>query len=51
MGVFTEAQPIYARHGIATFPVRPDKQPAVRGYLKVTHPALSERLATRFAHC
>ena len=33
--VFGEAQPIYAEHGIATFPVTKLKAPAVRGYLKM----------------
>jgi hypothetical protein len=33
--VFGDAQPIYAEHGIATFPVTELKAPAVRGYLKM----------------
>jgi Bifunctional DNA primase/polymerase, N-terminal/Primase C terminal 1 (PriCT-1) len=33
--VFSNAQPIYAEHGIATFPVTKSKAPAVRGYLKM----------------
>ena len=33
--VFADAQPIYAEHGIATFPVTELKAPAVRGYLKM----------------
>jgi hypothetical protein len=28
-GIFKGAQPIYAEHGIATFPVGPDKKPAI----------------------
>lgn len=32
MGVFANAQPEYAAHGIATFPVNPDKRPAIRNY-------------------
>ncbi len=31
MGLYTKWQPIYAAHGVATFPVKPDKSPAVRG--------------------
>lgn len=33
--VFGDAQPIYAEHGIATFPVTESKMPAVRGYLRM----------------
>ncbi|MGB8895454.1 MAG: bifunctional DNA primase/polymerase [Pseudolabrys sp.] len=33
--VFSNAQPIYAEHGIATFPVKESKEPAVRGYLRM----------------
>jgi Bifunctional DNA primase/polymerase, N-terminal/Primase C terminal 1 (PriCT-1) len=33
--VFSNAQSIYAEHGIATFPVTELKTPAVRGYLKM----------------
>src|SRR5262249_48465024 len=33
--VFSNAQPIYAEHGIATFPVTELKAPAVRGYLRI----------------
>ncbi|HEY3223386.1 MAG TPA: bifunctional DNA primase/polymerase [Pseudolabrys sp.] len=33
--VFGDAQPIYAEHGIATFPVTELKAPVVRGYLKM----------------
>src|SRR5262249_1863257 len=33
--VFSNAQPIYAEHGIATFPVTESKAPAVCGYLKM----------------
>ena len=33
--VFGDAQPIYAEHGIATFPVKESKAPAVRNYLKM----------------
>jgi hypothetical protein len=46
MGVFTEWQPRYAEHGIATFPVR-EKRPAVRGYLKVGLQA-SHQFAIKF---
>ena len=30
---FANAQPLYAEHGIATFPVTAAKKPAVQGYL------------------
>jgi Bifunctional DNA primase/polymerase, N-terminal len=33
--VFSNAQPIYAERGIATFPVTESKAPAVRGYLRL----------------
>jgi hypothetical protein len=33
-GVFAEWQPRYAEHGVATFPVGPDKKPRTRGYLQ-----------------
>jgi Bifunctional DNA primase/polymerase, N-terminal len=33
-GVFAEWQPRYAEHGVATFPVGPDKKPRTRGYLR-----------------
>jgi hypothetical protein len=50
-GLFAEWQPIYAEHGIATFPVVIDggggKRPAVKGYLKVGS-ILSRELAIRF---
>jgi hypothetical protein len=35
MGVFADWQPRYAEHGIPTFPVRPDKKPALRNYLRL----------------
>ncbi|MEP9390419.1 bifunctional DNA primase/polymerase [Mesorhizobium sp. KR9-304] len=47
MGAFAEWQPLYAEHGVATFPVRPDKTPAVRGYLKIGAKT-SGQLALRF---
>ena len=47
MGVYSEWQPRYAERGIATFPVRPNKTPAVRGYLKVGS-AYSAQLALKF---
>ena len=49
-GPLPDLQPLYGAHGVATFPVRPDKKPALRGYLKVSHPNVSERLAKRFPH-
>lgn len=45
-GVFSSWQPLYAELGIATFPVR-EKQPAVRGYLKLGLRA-SGQLAVKF---
>ena len=49
-GVFAEWQPIYAAHGIATFPVSiigKDKRPAVKGYLKLGS-QVSDQLAIKF---
>lgn len=46
MGVFATAQPEYAAHGIATFPVRADKWPATKGYPRVGLPG-SRTLAER----
>lgn len=43
-GAFPHWQPRYAEHGIATFPVWPDKKPAVRGHLKA-----GTRASTQFA--
>lgn len=34
-GTFAEWQPRYAAHGVATFPVKPDKSPAVKHWRKV----------------
>lgn len=51
MGLFSEWQPKYADHGVATFPVQihgKDKKPAVSGYLKVG-PDVSRQLALKFA--
>jgi hypothetical protein len=45
-GLFARWQPLYAEHGIPTFPVR-DKRPAVRGYLKLGS-ITSTRLAEKF---
>lgn len=45
--VFAEWQPRYADHNIATFPVTPDKVPAVKGYLRVGLNA-SDQLAMKF---
>jgi hypothetical protein len=47
MGVFAEAQGVYAAHNVPTFPVWPDKRPAIKSYLKVSL-AGSARLADRF---
>jgi hypothetical protein len=49
-GAFSRAQPLYAEHGIATFPVRivgDDKKPAIKHYMKVGLPG-SAKLAMRF---
>jgi hypothetical protein len=46
-GVFAANQPVYAERGIATFPLRDNKVPAVANYQKVGLPA-SGRLADRF---
>jgi hypothetical protein len=47
MTVFSSAQPVYAEHGIATFPVTAAKKPAVHGYLRTGLNA-SALLATKF---
>jgi hypothetical protein len=47
MTAFPYLQREYARHGVATYPVRPDKLPAIRGYAKVGAPG-SEQLALKF---
>ena len=39
---FSDAQPLYAEHGIVTFPVTQEKMPAVRGYLKLGSRASQE---------
>ena len=46
-GVFAASQPVYAAHGIATFPLNDQKKPAVSNYQKMGLPA-SSRLADRF---
>jgi hypothetical protein len=45
---FGRWQPAYAEHRIATFPVRGDKVPAIRGYQKIGLRG-SQQLALRFA--
>jgi hypothetical protein len=47
-GIFSEAQPMYAAHGIATFPLTATKKPAVTNYYRVGLPA-SYGFAARFA--
>jgi Bifunctional DNA primase/polymerase, N-terminal len=50
MTLFAQYQPIYAKHGIATFPVtilNGDKKPAVKGYLDLTLDE-SRKLALKF---
>jgi hypothetical protein len=44
---FAQWQPAYAERGIATFPVRPNKVPAISGYQKVGLPG-SQQLAFKF---
>jgi hypothetical protein len=49
-GLFAAWQPVYAEHGIPTFPVvieAGDKRPAVSSFLKVGQPA-SRQLAQKF---
>jgi hypothetical protein len=46
-GVFSNHQPVYAAHGVATFPVTQDKIPAIRGYSRVGLPG-SAKLAQKF---
>jgi len=46
-GVFQEWQPVYAEHGVATFPVNDNKVPAVRNYGRIGINA-SSSLASRF---
>ena len=48
MGLYADWQPRYAAHGVATFPVRPDKTPAIKGYLRIGSKG-SRQLAQRFA--
>ena len=45
-GVFAKNQPVYAHYGIATFPVRGDKTPAVKRYGEIRVPG-SAKLAAR----
>ena len=47
MGVFSSHQPVYAEHGIATFPLNDNKRPAIQNYQKVGLPA-SAMFAARF---
>src|SRR3979490_1216706 len=50
MGTFAEWQPVYARHGVATFPVEvtaENKKPSTGGYLK-TGLRGSTQLAAKF---
>jgi hypothetical protein len=47
MGLFAEWQPRYAEHRVATFPVTPDKKPAVRHYQKIGT-SISRQYAMRF---
>lgn len=48
VGSFAQWQPEYAEHGIATFPVKADKTPAVSNYLRMGQRA-SASLAQKFA--
>jgi hypothetical protein len=45
-GIFTEWQPIYAEHRVATFPVRANKTPAIANWHRIGLPA-SSALAAR----
>lgn len=47
MGLYAEWQPIYEAHGVAIFPVRPDKTPAVKGYLRIGS-RVSRQLVPKF---
>lgn len=47
MGIFSQWQPQYAEHGIATFPVNDNKRPAVTNYLQMGLPA-SRQMAAKF---
>ena len=47
-GAFAAAQALYAAHGIATFPLREDKRPAIRGYNRVGLRS-SQELARKFS--
>jgi hypothetical protein len=47
--IFGQWQPNYAAHRIATFPLRGDKVPAIRGYNRVGLPA-SGQLAAKYPH-
>lgn len=46
--MFAQWQPQYAQHGVALFPVRPNKIPAVKGYLRIG-PRVSDQLVMKFA--
>ena len=48
-GVFEGAQPVYAEHGIATFPVGADKKPTITHYQRVGLRG-SGQLVARHAH-
>ena len=48
-GIFKGAQPIYAEHGIATFPVGSDKKPAITNYQRVGLRG-SSQLVARHGH-
>jgi hypothetical protein len=41
-GVFAVNQPVYAEHGIATFPLRDNKVPAIGNFQKIGRPASSK---------
>lgn len=47
MGVFATYQPVYADHGIATFPLNDNKRPAVKGWNKIGQRA-SREFASKF---
>ena len=47
-GIFAKYQPRYAEHNVITFPVRPDKTPAIKNWQRVG-PEGSAKLAEKFS--
>ena len=50
IGIYPTWQPIYASHGIATFPLRENKVPAIRNFLRVGMKG-SGQFAAKFSEC